>query len=157
MEKYDRSFIDTQGRRKELGDGDGPRHKNVANDHEGIDRELCAKKEPFLPSIKWTMAQCVGRGFVLKISAKCYDFKDTKTSKNMGSVKGSMCGKYASFGTCLQQWLWLSIMEDLMRQVQNKSTSPLGTSADPPSTPEEVRKAEIRDQNDRAIALIAEA
>lgn len=62
MEKEDRSFVDRQwqGRRNELCEEDVPKYKNVANDHEGIERALCAAYEPLFATIKCEM-HCASR------------------------------------------------------------------------------------------------
>ena len=64
------------------------------------------------------MAKCMEPGCVLKVLTKGYDFKVTTTAKSRGSVKGSMCGKSATFGTYLQQWFGLGILDDIYRQAK---------------------------------------
>lgn len=101
------------------------------------------------------MAQFIELDCVLNITTKGYDFKKTTTSKRKGAVKGTKCGKSATFGTCMQQWLGLGIMEDLLRQAKERDEP--AVSAAPQISAEEARKAEIKGMNYRAIALIAES
>lgn len=69
------------------------------------------------------MAYCAEPGYVPKIHTKGNGFKEKTKVKSRGSVKGKRCGKYATFGTCLQQWLSLGILEDLMRRAKLRGTS----------------------------------
>ena len=153
--KAGESFLDGNGRRKEIDEEESARYRDVANDNELIDRKFCEAYEHLLPSIKCYMAKCSERGCVLKVFTKDYDYKDTTTTKNRGAVKGTKCGKSATFGTCLQQWFGLGILDDLSRQAKARET--LISPATPEQTEEEKMKADQRGRNDRAIALIAES
>jgi len=138
----------------EIGEEESAHYRDVANDNELIDCKFCESYEHLLASIKCTMAKCDEPGCVLKVFTKGHDYKDTTTSKSRGSVKGTKCGKSASFGTCLQQWFGLGIIEDIMRQAKESETVPM-TSASK-MLPDEQRNIEMKGRNDRAIALIAE-
>ena len=69
-------------------------------------------------------------GGVLKLFTKGHDFKDTTTAKSRGSVKGTKCGKSTTFGTCMQQWFNLGILDDITRQAKEREQ----TNAPPPLT-----------------------
>ena len=147
-------FVDEKGRRKAISEEESARYTDVANDSELIDRKFCESYEHLLASVKCTMAKCMESGCVLKVFTKGHDFKDTTTAKARGSVKGTKCGKSATFGTCLQQWFGLGILDDLSRQAKARVTS--SSPPMPEQSKEERMKAEQRGRNDRAIALIAE-
>ena len=91
---------------------------------------------------------------MLKVFTKGYIFKDTTVAKCRGSVKGTKCGKSATFGTCLQQWFGLGILDDISRQEKARETT--GAVPTPVQSDEERLNAEQKGRNDRAIALIAE-
>ena len=100
------------------------------------------------------MAKCSEPGCVPNVFTKGYNFKDTTVAKCRGSLKGTKCGKSATFGTCLQQWFGLGILDDISRQVKARETT--GPTPAPVRSDEDRQKAEQRGRNDRAIALIAE-
>ena len=147
-------FVDERGRRKEISEEESAHYRDVANENELIDRKFCESYEHLLASIKCTMAKCDEPGCVLKIFTKGHDFKEATTTKNRGAVKGTKCGKSATFGTCLQQWFGLGILDDISRQAKARETR-IALQA-PEQSEEDRLKAEQRGRNDRAIALIAE-
>ena len=91
---------------------------------------------------------------MLKVYIKGYNFKDTTFARCRGSVKGTKCGKSVTFGTCLQQWFGLGILDDISRQAKAREMT--GVVHTPVQSDEERLKAEQKGRNDRAIALIAE-
>ena len=148
-------FVDEDGKRKDIREEKSARYRDVANVSELIDRKFCESYEHLLASVKCAIARCNEPACVLKIITKGYDYKETTTAKSRGSVKGTKCGKSATFGACLQQWFGLGILEDLSRQAKARET--LIAPATPEQTDEEKMKADQRGRNDRAIALIAES
>ena len=131
------------------------RYRNVANDNELIDRKFCESYEHLLGTIKCSMEKCRETGCVLKVFTKGYNFKDTTVTKCRGSVKGTKCGKSVTFGTCLQQWFGLGILDDISRQA--KAHEMTGVVHTPVQSDEERLRAEQKLRSDRAIALIANA
>ena len=127
----------------------------VANDNELFDRKFCEEYEHLLATIKCSMAKCSEPGCVLKLFTKGHDFKENTTAKSRGSVKGTKCGRSATFGTCLQQWFSLGIIEDLMKQAKEGKTTSIMPA--PTISLEDQRKSETMGRNDRAIAMIAES
>lgn len=101
------------------------------------------------------MTRCGEAGCVLKIRTKGHEFKETNTTKNRGAVKGTKRGESASFGTFLQQWLSLGVLEDLMRQTKDMESPVLRGAQGLPA--EEERRAHIKGMNDSAMALFAES
>ena len=101
------------------------------------------------------MEKCRETGCVLNVFTKGYNFKDTTVTKCRGSVKGTKCGKSVTFGTCLQQWFGLGILDDISRQAKTRQMS--GVVHSPVQSDEERMRAEQKGRSDRAIALIAES
>lgn len=75
---------------------------------------------------------------------------------NKTSVKGTKCGKSAKFGTCLQKWFSLGIIEGIMRLAKECKSMPTKPVVQIP--PDEERKNFIKGmpfRNDMAIAMFA--
>ena len=134
------SFVDEKRRRKVLGEDEAVRYRNVANDNEFIDRKFCESYEHLLDTVKCSMAKFSEPGCVLKFFTKGYNFKDTTIAKYRGSVKGTKCGNSVTFGTCLQQWFVLGIVDDISRQAKARETS--GAIPIPEQSEEDRLKAE---------------
>ena len=116
-------FVDEKGRRKLVGEEESDSYRNGANDYELIDRKFCESYEHLLGTIKCSMEKCREPGCVLNVFTKGYNFKSTTVTTCRGSVKGTKCGKSVTFGTCLQQWFGLGILDDNSRQPKARETA----------------------------------
>lgn len=109
----DRLFVNGDLSFKRICDEDRSRCRILANDNERMGRKFCVSYGHLLAFITCTTAQCGEEVCVLKILTKGHDFKENTPDRSRGSVKDTKCGGLTTFGTCLEQWFSLGIIEDL--------------------------------------------